>query len=116
MRNTITLIALCCALLFACKKDDMPAATPRHSIVLFNDEYAPPSCDFDKTVCLPVTDLNDLRFQLVTNFPTVVTEAVTNYIVAVPGQVCGEHAPDEVARMLFARIHCRLQGLAATRL
>lgn len=101
MRNIISLIALCCALLFACKKEEMPTTTPRYSIVRFNDEYAPLSCDYDKSVCLPVADLDDLRFQLITGFPTVVTEAVANYIVAVPGQVCGEHDEDEVARMLF---------------
>lgn len=67
-------------------------AVPRYQVVLLQDNYTVENCDEEHTACLPVYDLNDLRFQLVTDFPgTAVVGNNRNILLAIPCDGCSDY-------------------------
>lgn len=71
--------------------------------MLLNDDFIPVNCDYDEMICLPVYDMDDIRFQLITDFPTTQTpggQPVTNVIVAMPCE--GQTTPADVFDILFS--------------
>lgn len=81
MRTFVLCLIVFC---LSCKKEEMAATHPQYSFVRLNEDgFSLSDCDPDVNKCLPVQYLDDISFQLITDFDT---DAGRNFLVAFPCQ------------------------------
>lgn len=97
MKIIIKCLAL--TLLFSCKKMEV---VPEYSFVrLTQDELS--SCVSGDVDCLPINEISDLQFQLITDFPSTLLSTTRNRIVAIPCDVCGELTDEEIYEYAYGK-------------
>lgn len=83
-----------------CKKTEVEV-TPEYSFIRLNDGDSLSECVTQEPPCLPARDLSDLSFQVVTDFDFAIADAIVNWMIAFPCDVCGEYTAQEVFERAF---------------
>lgn len=89
-------------LMAACQKQpcDMSAESPRYSFVRI-DTDPDSTCSTAPATCLPISDLSDIQFQLITDFVENPTPGYTNFFIAIPCSACNELTEEELVQIII---------------
>lgn len=81
-----TLILCLVTLLISCDKE-MPATHQRYSFLRLNEDgFNIPSCMPEVNLCLPIISLDDLSFQLITDYTESISKNQLRFTIALPCQ------------------------------
>lgn len=75
--------------------------TPEYSFVRLNDDDPIPPCGFGEDDCLPLYELDDLRFQIITDYAAD-QEPLYDYLIALPCESCSDYSAMEVFDLALA--------------